>query len=287
MASEREARGYLEQAEKKAKQTGWFGSNKLDEASELFAKAANSFKLAKLWREAGDAFIAQASCLIKIQERDEASAAFINASKAYKKSSPADAADSLKKAIDILTEKGRFSAAASNQKQLAEIYETDLVDLGKAMEAYELAAEWYSGEDSNAQANACYLKVGTFAAQLELYDKAVENFERVAAHSMDNNLTRWSMREYFLKAGLCHLCITTDLVRTRQALERYQTMDVTFSGTREFAFLKSLLEACENQDVEGFTQTVVDFDKLTKLDSWKTTILLRVKKGINAEPDLL
>jgi alpha-soluble NSF attachment protein len=54
------------------------------------------------------------------------------------------------KAIGFLTEKGRFSAAASNQKQMAEIYENEIGDMAKAMEAYELAAEWFQGEDSTA-----------------------------------------------------------------------------------------------------------------------------------------
>jgi hypothetical protein len=56
----------------------------------------------------------------------------------------------LKQAVDILSEKGRFSAAANNQKQIAELYETDLQDLEKAMDAYNIAAEWYHGEDSKS-----------------------------------------------------------------------------------------------------------------------------------------
>lgn len=54
--------------------------------------------------------------------------------------------------------------------------------------------------------NKCLLKVAHFAAQLEQYDKAIENLETVATASADNQLTKWSIKEYFLKAGLCHLC---------------------------------------------------------------------------------
>jgi alpha-soluble NSF attachment protein len=53
-------------------------------------------------------------------------------------------------AVDILTEKGRFQTAANNQKLIAEMYETEVGDLDKAMRAYELAADWYAGEDSKA-----------------------------------------------------------------------------------------------------------------------------------------
>ena len=57
---------------------------------------------------------------------------------------------SLKQAIDILTDRGRFHAAAQHQKTMAEIYETDLVDLEKSMKAYEVAGEWYSGEEAKS-----------------------------------------------------------------------------------------------------------------------------------------
>ena len=55
--------------------------------------------------------------------------------------------------------------------------------------------------------NKCLLKVAHFAAQLEQYQAAIDNFERVAADSVDNQLTKGSIREYFLKAGLCSMCL--------------------------------------------------------------------------------
>jgi alpha-soluble NSF attachment protein len=114
--------------------------------------------------------------------------------------------DALHKAVQILSEKGRFQSAANNQKIIAEMYEVDLEDFEKAMHAYEQAADWYLGEDSNAQSSACQLKAAALAAQLEQYGKAVEKFESVAAASLDNNLTKWSVRDYLLKAGICLLC---------------------------------------------------------------------------------
>lgn len=55
--------------------------------------------------------------------------------------------------------------------------------------------------------NKCLLKVAHFAAQLEQYENAIDKFEAVASASVDNQLTKWSLKEYFLKAVLCHLCI--------------------------------------------------------------------------------
>ncbi len=76
-----------------------------------------------------------------------------------------------------------------------------------------------------------------------------------------------------------------DYVRARGNLEKYQNMDMTFSGTREYELLKGILDAVEAEDVEAFTNKVADFDRLTKLDQWKTTILLRIKKSMDEEID--
>jgi alpha-soluble NSF attachment protein len=54
-------------------------------------------------------------------------------------------------------------------------------------------------------ANKHYLKVADLAAIKGDYYKAIENFERVAKSSINNHLMKWSVKEYFLKAGICHL----------------------------------------------------------------------------------
>ncbi|KAL1919042.1 uncharacterized protein VTP21DRAFT_2423 [Calcarisporiella thermophila] len=284
--SEKEAQALIAKAEKKASSFSWFGgSGKYEEAAELYCKAANQFKLAKRWQEAGQAFCKASEMLLQNKEVDEAASSLIDAARCFKKCSPEDAISSLRKAIEIMTDKGRFNAAANHQKEIAEIYESDLVDLQRAMDAYEIAADWYAGEERPAVANSCWLKVAHFAAQLEQYDKAIERFEQVANASVDNQLTRWSLKDYFLKAGLCHLCLG-DAVGTQRAIERYCDMDVTFGSTRECQFLQSILEAYEAGDVEMFTQKVFEFDQLMKLDNWKTTVLLRIKRSISEEPAL-
>jgi alpha-soluble NSF attachment protein len=54
----------------------------------------------------------------------------------------------LKQAVEMLKERGRFHPAAGYQKQIAEIYETDIVDTQQAMTHYEEAAELYAGEEA-------------------------------------------------------------------------------------------------------------------------------------------
>ena len=56
--------------------------------------------------------------------------------------------------------------------------------------------------------------------------------------------------------------------------------DASFASTREGKFLHEILEAVEAYDVEAFTNAVVEYDSITKLDAWKTSILLKIKKSI-------
>ncbi|KAG0222022.1 soluble NSF attachment protein [Mortierella sp. GBAus27b] len=289
--SERDAQELAAKAEKKLQASSWFSSmlsssTKYEEASDLYIQSANVYKMAKKWKESGNMFCKAAEMQHKMGERDEEANCFLNAAKSYKKSSPSDAIGSLEQAIIILTEKGRFQSAAKNQEDIAAIYESELIDLEKAMVAYETAADWYAGESSTALSHKCLLKVGTFAGQLGYYDKAIEKFELVAKESLDNQLMKWSLKEYFLKAGLCHTA-NGDVVSAHNAVARYCEMDVTFSSTRECQFLQNILSAVDNSDVNQFTSSVVEFDQLTKLDNWKTKILLEIKKSIGNESSLI
>jgi alpha-soluble NSF attachment protein len=128
-------------------------------------------------------------------------------------------------------------------------------------------------------ANKLFLKVADLAALEADYYKAISNFEKVASSSVSNNLMKWSVKDYFLKSGICLLAVG-DMVATTRALEKYRDMDPTFPSTREHQLLVDLSEAVEAGDQEAFADKLFQFDQVSKLDKWKTTILLRVKNAI-------
>jgi alpha-soluble NSF attachment protein len=63
----------------------------------------------------------------------------------------------------------------------------------------------------NSLANKHYLKVADLSATKGDYYKATEFYERVAKSSVNNHLMKWSVKEYFLKAGLCHLATNVSI----------------------------------------------------------------------------
>jgi alpha-soluble NSF attachment protein len=49
-----------------------------------------------------------------------------------------------------------------------------------------------------------------------------------------------------------------------------------------FCCVQDLVEAYEQADPEKFTEVIAEFDSMTRLDAWKTALLLRVKKKLTA-----
>ncbi|KAI9658432.1 MAG: vesicular-fusion protein S17 [Trizodia sp. TS-e1964] len=296
----------INQADKAAASAGGgfslFGGkqDKYEAAVEAYTQAANAFRLQKQGKEAGMAFERAAAIQTKnLNEPDDAANSLVEAYKSYRKSDPGDAARVLTSAISQYTLKGNFRRAATHQQYLAELYETDIGDQKRAVEAYETAAGWFEGDNAEALANKLYLKVADIAALDEDYYKAIEHFERVAASSINSNLMKWSVKDYLLKAGLCHLAtgvrnpsytpiilsltylyLLKDMVALQKALEKYRDIDNSFASTREHLLLTDLSEAVEASDQEAFADKLFEFDRMSKLDKWKTTILLRVKNGI-------
>lgn len=290
MSNEEKAIGLIAQAEKKVKSSQGFlgglfgGSSKLEDAAELYISAGNMFKMAQKWSAAGKAFMEAAQLQITLQSKHEAGQRFVDAGNCFKKTDVEEAVRAFEMAINIYTDMGRFTMAAKHHITVAEIHEGNSSDLEKAIFHYEQAAQYYRGEESNSSANKCLLKVAMYSAQMEEYAKALEIYEQVAADAIESSLLKYSAKEYFFKAALCHMCI--DIVEAQRAVDKYCDMYPAFQDTRECKLLRTLLEAKEEENVESFTEAVKEYDSISRLDQWLTTILLRIKKGMNEEPDL-
>ncbi|OWK03433.1 hypothetical protein Celaphus_00007600 [Cervus elaphus hippelaphus] len=183
---------------------------------------------------AGNAFCQAAKLHMQLQSKHDSATSFVDAGNAYKKADPQEAINCLNAAIDIYTDMGRFTIAAKHHITIAEIYETELVDI-----------------------------------------------EKIGANTMDNPLLKYSAKDYFFKAALCHFIV--DELNAKLALEKYEEMFPAFTDSRECKLLKKLLEAHEEQNSEAYTEAVKEFDSISRLDQWLTTMLLRIKKSIQGD----
>ncbi|XP_020237258.1 alpha-soluble NSF attachment protein 2 [Cajanus cajan] len=271
---------FLKKAEKKLSGWGLFGS-KYEDAADLFDKAANSFKLAKTWDKAGSTYLKLASCHLKLESKHEAAQAYVDAAHCYKKTNINEAVSCLDNAVNLFCDIGRLSMAARYLKEIAELYESEQ-NIEQALVYFEKSADFFQNEEVTTSANQCKQKVAQFAAQLEQYQKSIDIYEEIARQSLNNNLLKYGVKGHLLNAGICQLC-KGDVIAITNALERYQELDPTFSGTREYRLLADIAAAIDEEDVVKFTDVVKEFDSMTPLDSWKTTLLLRVKEKLKAK----
>ncbi|KAK0706707.1 soluble NSF attachment protein [Lasiosphaeria miniovina] len=254
--------------------------DKLQSAAELFVEAGNAFKLERMNTEAGKAFEKAADIhRNKLNEPDDAANLMVDAFKVYRKDSPEDAVRCVEQAINHYTSKGNFRRAASHKETEGEVLEMEIGDLKRALDCYEKAATWYEGDNATALANKLWLKVADISALDDDFYRAVENFEKVAEQSLNNNLMRYSVKEYFLKAGLCMLA-TKDVITTRRNLERYAEKDPSFAGQREYQLLSDLVDAVEAGNQEAYTDKLFAYDQMSRLDKWKTAICVKIKNQI-------
>lgn len=155
----------------------------------------------------------------------------MDAATCYKKGDAQKAVECMLQAIEIYTDMGRFQIAAKHHMTVAEIYEGELSDIDKAITHYEQAADYYKGEESNSSANRCLLNVARYAAQLGQYEKAIKIYEEVATACLDNSLLKYSAKEYFFRAALCHMCVDLLNAQVSLKIEWYPFSECLLTGT--------------------------------------------------------
>ncbi|VDK57290.1 unnamed protein product, partial [Cylicostephanus goldi] len=185
-----------------------FGEQEKTFAGVRSTKAGNLFKMAKMWKEAGDAFVRAAELHgAKGDSKHDCASQYAEAANCYRKINPQLAVDCLTKTSEIYTDMGRFNMAAKNHVTIAELYENECPDLEQCIQHYQKAADYYKGEEAKSSATKCLIKVAQYAAQLEQYQKAISVFEEIAMWEADHPTLKYAAKNHFFQALLCYLCV--------------------------------------------------------------------------------
>lgn len=243
-------------------------------------KAANYYKLGKAWKEATEAYRQLAALQIKQDSKHDAANAYVEGAKCAMKVQPADAVALLQSAVHLYTDMGRLNMAARQLRDIAEAQEKQGLK-EEAIQFYMQAADLFSTENSSSDCNKARIKVAELSAELERYPPAEEIYVDVARACTDNNLLKFSAKGYLLQAGICAMCYASD-DDLHVKLEQYKDIDLQFGGSRECNLLEACINALAACDEKAFATAIAEFDSLTRLDAWKTAMLLRVKRRLQA-----
>jgi alpha-soluble NSF attachment protein len=216
---------------------------------------------------------------------EEAANYFSEAGNVLRKVNTSEAVTYYNRAVEIMVSSGKISMGARLRKQIAEIYEADEM-LGLAAQNYAHAAELYEMDNGDSTANSCLLKVAELST-FESLDtatiiKAIKIFEDVGERYLMHNLTRFSAKDSFFKAGLLYLA-NDDLVGAENGSNKYSMKDPSYETSRENKLVRDLVGAIRGNDVNGFETVLYAFNRITPIDRWKTKVLLKAKSFINKE----
>ncbi len=56
-------------------------------------------------------------------------------------------------------------------------------------------------------ANSCKKDAADLLAELDRFQEAIALYDEVASYSLQSNLTKYSVKDYWLRAGLCALAM--------------------------------------------------------------------------------
>lgn len=283
------ARELKDKAAKKAKGgsgiLGWFSGPDYDGAAELYVQAANQFKMAKEWREAGLCLVECALCANKSGSKNEESTHYAEAANCFKRVSAEEALVQWERAVEVLNNEGHFGRSAKLLKSAAETLEQEGGNVTAARKLYSRAAEFFEMDDyGKSSLSACLLKVAELLAREGSYAEAAGLYEKEGEKSLQNALLQYGAKEHFLRAGILHL-VDGDAVTAKIACDRYCAADPKFAVSREGKLLVSLSTAFGDHDEEAFVNALAEYDEVTTLDAWKTEMLVKVKKHLGTPED--
>ena len=255
----------------------------------MYGHAAKQYQLAKCFNKAAECYLKQVEFHRRLGSALEMAMAYRYAGLMYEKQENAqECCRYLLRAKELFAVEGRLSECAKLAQKRAQIFEkAEIMDF--CVESYREAAELYDGEGQSGESRNCNLKIAHHKA-LELGQEplkhAIRIYEEIAKVSLESDLQKWSVKQYYLKALICNLVlasnnlgVSVDDVRDRRA--EYCGLDPNFEETREDNLIVGCLNSIDEGDAELFATSCSEFDEITKLDTWQTSMLLRAKKGID------
>lgn len=267
--------------------TGASKSGNYEEAADLYVQAANQYRIRKQGAEAGKLFEKAAHALTEAGSKDEAANVLVDGFKCYKQEDAAAAARCLEGAIGVFVSRGQFRRSANFKMDLGQLYEEQLGDVAGAVAAYQDAGDWFDQDGAQALANKAFIKAADLLAVQDQFVQADELYQKILKSSVNNSNSRWALKDYFMKIVLLKLA-ADDRIGAMKFLDESLSMDPSFRTTREYDLLTKVVEAVNDGDSEKLSSVLFDYDQYSKLDKWKTTILLKIKNGIlQADDDLL
>eukprot|EP00889_Picochlorum_renovo_P005384 jgi/Picre1/32414/NNA_007760.t1 len=169
---------------------------------------------------------------------------------------------------------GSGSTYANKGKALVGQGDRKLLSLGWFSNKYEDAAELF-------ERGANQFKLG------KMWKEAGETYMKLADVSMKLESKHDAASALVEAAKAFQKCEGEKEKRktiTWDKVDQYKDIDFNFDGSREAKLVEECVAALTEGDSDAFSAAVAEFDSLTRLDAFKTELLLRTKRKMTEAP---
>ena len=98
---------------------------------------------------------------------------------------------------------------------------------------------------------------------------------QVAASALESSLLKYSAKEYFFRAALCHLCV--DSLNAQHAVQRYEEQFPAFSDSREAKLVKVIYSFVIYLVICGFdSQSIIWYGMFFPVNTYDLKLKLRL-----------
>ncbi len=255
----------------------------LEAASELFKRAATAFKLEKNYSKAAESYLKAVEVLIAQNAVSyDVNNSYIEAARCHiKAGSIIEGIDIMEyKAMPSIIDEGSLIKAAKLYTEMANIC---LDNKEKAIKYFEEAAKYYQMENATTTYIASLAQVAILSCQLDNpnYTRSIEIFASIGKEAADNQNLKYQATEYFFNCII--VCIAKDdIVLATNYLDEFANICYPFTNSREYKLLQDIICAYPDNNVTAFTDAVFNYDQISRLNPWRTSILLTIKNNMNA-----
>lgn len=257
-----------------------FTGLRLDESAEIFVRSGNLYKAESQIENAMKSYDRAVDCYMKLHDNFNAANVKEMMAKIMARTQPEIAAEILCDASKLIIGES-LSKAANYLRQAAELYDKNCNN-EMALQCYNKTLEYCDIENIPNQTRKILTRVAEIYAEAEKYDDAIHTYDRLIKECAENNLLRFSIKDYCHMALLCIAC-KNDVIGVEKKLMEYCQLDTAFENSYYYKFINDILAAWNDNDLDKFTQIVFEFDNLHKLERLSVTLLLRIKKCITVE----
>ncbi|KAI7904039.1 soluble NSF attachment protein [Cokeromyces recurvatus] len=249
----REGVKYMQHGDKAASK-GLFRKPDWDLAASDYERAATSFKIAKSYDQAVQAYFKASDALSKADAIHLAGKALENAAfiLASNLNQPQRAAETYQRASNYFMTQGSIDRAAEQLEKAGRALEN--VDVNASYEMYSKACTLYEQEDRGRFAVDIFKKATSLLIRNKKYDKAIEMLKRQSAV-----LQKFTSRSHLFKANLSIIILYFAIGDDVEAGKQFNSMcgnDAGFVQSEEAAIANDLLKAYEERDQELLERTV-------------------------------